>query len=370
MMRRFAKLACRLLYAARIWQFLLAVERTIGWRRHAVVLLYHHIRNDGETLPPLSQVEEGISESAFATQLREFCRWYKPCTPATLHAALAAGAPLMHDGLVVTFDDGYRDNRSLAGPTLRSQGIKGLVFISTGFIESQRRFWWVQLNDVVRSLTRDSLVAVRAASNGFSPLSTVLADANVEDRGRRRELRVKIAAALESLPDEERNAELEALGKAAGSPTESCLPLLTWSEMRAMRSEGFEFGAHTVNHLHMSRIPGHQLRTEISDCVETMFNKLGVRPGAFAYPYGDLNDQAVNEVREAGFEAAYAAYPGAALPGRTCRFRIPRIQLGTSDPVQITVVLVALKLSKYLPRLLRPALSRLFGEPFELGAVA
>jgi hypothetical protein len=194
----------------------------------------------------------------------------------------------------------------------------------------------------------------------------VLTNGSVEDHSRRRELRVRIAAALEPLPDDERNTEIEALDLAAGSSTQNCLPLLTWNEMRAMRNEGFEFGAHTVNHIHLSRVPVQQVRAELSNCVGTLVDELGERPRAFAYPYGDLDDKAVHEVRGAAFEAAYAAHPGVVVPGETCRFRIPRLQIALSAPDQVTALIVALKLSKYLPRIVQPALSRLFDAPIEL----
>ena len=366
MMRLIAKPVCRVLYALGVWQMLLLLERQFGWRNHAVLLLYHHIRADDETLPHLSQVEEGVGQTAFEAQLRAFSRWYQPCKPAELHSALAGSSALKQDKLVVTFDDGYRDNRTLAGPVLRGHGVTGLIFIATGYIESTRRFWWTRVNDVVRSFSDESLAVARASSNGSSRLTPILARASVKDHSRRRDLRIRVAETLESLTDDCQQAELDRLECIAGRIATQCLPLLNWSEIREMQREGFEFGAHTVTHPKLSRITANRLREEIVQSVETLREETDVRSTAFAYPYGDSSPQVEAEVRQAGFEAAYAACPGAVVPGRTCRYKIPRIQLYASDPAHLAVLIVGLKLSKYMPRLMRPVLSRFFGEPFEI----
>jgi len=366
MMRSIIKGVCRALYRLGFWHGLLAAERALGWRRHAVVLLYHHIRADDEVRLPLSQVEEGVSQSMLGIQLDAFCRWYRPCKPAELHAALAGKSPLREDALVVTFDDGYRDNRTLAAPLLMSHEVQGLIFVATGYIGSAERFWWVQLNDIVRSLNGKTLSRVSAACNGSTCMSTALRMADLSSGEQRRQLRMHLASALEVLPDEERRAELALLGDAVGGSTESCLPLLTWEEMRVMPSEGFEVGAHTVTHPHMSRLCDERLATETRGCAETLEREMGVRARAFAYPYGDFDGRVEKFVKNAGYEAAYTARPGTATPGKTSSYRIPRIQLHASEPAQLALLIVALKVSKYLPGFMRPLLSRLVDEDFEV----
>ncbi|MCC6491844.1 MAG: polysaccharide deacetylase family protein [Pirellulales bacterium] len=366
MIRSIVKHGCRALYRWGFWDALLAVERAVGWRQHAVVLLYHHIRADDETRLPLSQVEEGVSETAFSRQLGAFCRWYRPCEPAELHAALYGDTSLDDDRLLVTFDDGYRDNRTLAAPILRSHGISGLVFIATGFIESSQRFWWVELNESIRALNERSLADACELCNGSSHISAHLHEGQLGSHAGRRQLRIGVASVLGSLPEAKRQAELGALTEAAGPGDEETLPLLTWDEIRDMQGEGFQFGAHTVSHPLLSRLPDDRLESEVRDSAAAIAAQVGADPGAFAYPHGDVDDRVKQSVQAAGFEAAYAANPGVATPGKTDVLRIPRIQLYADDPARLTIMIVALKASKYFPSIMRPLLSRLVGEPFEV----
>jgi peptidoglycan/xylan/chitin deacetylase (PgdA/CDA1 family) len=364
-MRGIAKTICRALWAVGFWRLLLRAERTIGWRRHAVVLLYHHIRADDDVTTPLSLVEEGVSESVLNTQLAAFRRWYQASTSGELASALSGDQKLSDDSLVVTFDDGYRDNRTLACPILRAHQLQGLIFVATGFIESDQRFWWVELNDVVRSLTPATLAAACAGSHGISVITQTEGAMDLGNPLTRRQLRICVAQRLTTLPTEQLRTQMAALVKASSRPTETSLPLLSWREMREMSAEDFEFGAHTVNHPYLTRLNRHELFREIEESAACLTRRLGRRPVTFAYPHGDVDDVVEQTVRAAHFTLAYAAHPGVTTPGRTNPFRIPRIQLAFSDPAVLEVVITAIKLSKYLPRLMRPVLSTFFGVPFE-----
>ena len=44
--------------------------------------------------------------------------------------------------ICVTFDDGYRDNYTLAYPLLKRLGIPFTVYVSTGFIDNKQEMWW------------------------------------------------------------------------------------------------------------------------------------------------------------------------------------------------------------------------------------
>src|SRR5690349_7877279 len=49
----------------------------------------------------------------------------------------------------ITFDDGYADNLHVAQRLLGRFGIPGTFFITTGYIDSDREFWWDELERLV-----------------------------------------------------------------------------------------------------------------------------------------------------------------------------------------------------------------------------
>ena len=64
-------------------------------------------------------------------------------------AALADGEPLSRS-VVITFDDGYRDNLLVAKPILEEHGLPATVFVTTGYVGSNRDFWWDELESLLR----------------------------------------------------------------------------------------------------------------------------------------------------------------------------------------------------------------------------
>jgi polysaccharide deacetylase len=60
--------------------------------------------------------------------------------------------------VLITFDDGYRDNYDVAFPILKAEHVSALFFVTTGFIDSGRLSWWDEIAWMVRSSGRDRLV--------------------------------------------------------------------------------------------------------------------------------------------------------------------------------------------------------------------
>ena len=52
-----------------------------------------------------------------------------------------------HREIVITFDDGYKDNHTYAFPTLRRYGFKATIFLTTDYIDTLKRFWWHEKGD-------------------------------------------------------------------------------------------------------------------------------------------------------------------------------------------------------------------------------
>lgn len=70
--------------------------------------------------------------------------------------------------ICLTFDDGYRDNYTLAYPLLKRLGIPFTVYVTTGFIDNRSPMWWYpyqQLgmsSDELRLLDTDPLCTIGA----------------------------------------------------------------------------------------------------------------------------------------------------------------------------------------------------------------
>ena len=57
--------------------------------------------------------------------------------------------------VLITFDDGYRDNHAAALPILRAHGATATFFLATGFLDRSRLAWWDEVAWMVRTSARE-----------------------------------------------------------------------------------------------------------------------------------------------------------------------------------------------------------------------
>ena len=98
------------------------------------------------------------------------------------------------------------------------------------------------------------------------------------------------------------------LGQLGGSNQwdDGAAKLLTQTQLLELDAAGITIGAHTCQHVHLTRVGVDQARKEIKDSKSLLEKVLGHPVTLFAYPYGETDDQVDGFVHEAGFEAAFA----------------------------------------------------------------
>ncbi len=106
---------------------------------------------------------------------------------------------------------------------------------------------------------------------------------------------------------------------------------LTWDDARAMASSGLvDFGAHTVSHEILSRLPREDMRREVTESCAAVRDRLNLDKITFAYPNGgreDFDDHCKVAVRAAGATCALSTIEGLCQPGDDL-FELRRIGIG------------------------------------------
>jgi peptidoglycan/xylan/chitin deacetylase (PgdA/CDA1 family) len=105
---------------------------------HVPVLMYHYL-----SAPPagadIYRRDLSVTPELFAAHLDAMQQaGYTPISLYALLDYLTLGSPLPAKPVVLTFDDGYRDNYTNAFPMLRERGLTATFFIVTDFIHDER----------------------------------------------------------------------------------------------------------------------------------------------------------------------------------------------------------------------------------------
>lgn len=105
-------------------------------RSRVAILMYHGFcpAKDSWSLEPVSPRE-------FEKEMEYFSRNYELLSLDQLAEYMRQGKTLPGKAMVMTFDDGYKDNYPYAYPVLKKYHILATVFLTAGHIGSDRLFW-------------------------------------------------------------------------------------------------------------------------------------------------------------------------------------------------------------------------------------
>ncbi len=96
----------------------------------------------------------------------------------------------------------------------------------------------------------------------------------------------------------------------AVDPTEPRADIMSEAQKRAFVAAGWEIGAHTLAHPHLTALPPAVAENEIAQSKAALESRLGIEVLSFAYPYGDLNADTKALVQQAGFRFAVSTDTG------------------------------------------------------------
>jgi peptidoglycan/xylan/chitin deacetylase (PgdA/CDA1 family) len=287
--------------------------RRLGAWRGVLVLNHHRIGDPSGS--PFARDMWSASAEAFDEQVRFLAREADVIVPAELEDVLSrrSGRAVM-----LTFDDGYRDNHAVAYPILRSHGVPACFFIATGFVDSPRAPWWDEIAWMVRRSER------RAVDPGEWLEGPVALD-------EREHASWLLAERYKRLPGDRGEAFLDFLAQATGSgrcPAEEAAgEWMTWDMVRDLRAGGMALGGHTVSHPVLARLGADDQDAEVAGCAERLRAEVGEPMGAFSYPVGapwSFDAHTRRALERSEVPLAFSFYGGYQRPGRLDRHDVPR----------------------------------------------
>jgi peptidoglycan/xylan/chitin deacetylase (PgdA/CDA1 family) len=200
------------------------------------VLIYHDV--------PKASMENFSLQLSFLNKLYDFL------TPSDLFRVLSGDYCPDGISLVVTFDDGFISNRTIAEKVLKPLGIKALFFISPGFIECRG------------ATAQEKFVKARFFQRHLSP--------------------------------EELN------GKTP----------MDWKALSWLVSNGHAIGSHTISHIELANITDRvEMEEEIIRSGIYLSERLGVPVESFSPAFGQLNREAM-EIIKRGYRFCFSSVRG------------------------------------------------------------
>ena len=250
------------------------------------------------------------------------------CNPISLNYFISCATRelrLPPKSIIVTLDDGYKDNYTNAYPILQQYKMPATIFLTTDPIDDRDTFWWEKVGEAINKTSEKVLEInidrlrkfdlshtvkkIEAVRMIFSLLNQVS------------EIRKK--QALHHLFEELKIDENELRMNAT----------LSWGEIGEMSRGGIEFGAHTITHPILTKTSPEQAEKEIIKSKLRIEEEIGKAVSSFSYPQGDPStyDESLKKfLKNSGFSCACTTIQGANSIGSDL-YELKRIYIDPKD---------------------------------------
>jgi peptidoglycan/xylan/chitin deacetylase (PgdA/CDA1 family) len=276
----------------------LSVRRAVpSW---ITVLTYHRVsRRDDPTV--LDDTVVDVDPDQFVRHLQFVKRWFNPIGIDQLSAFARGRGRLPRNPLMVTFDDGYRDNHDVALPLLVKHGVRAVFFLATDYVERRRLYWWDRVSLIVGRCKRPRLVFAYPEPMSFS----------LENPEARRASVRRLKRVIEARPGLDLGRFLEELEHAADVTLPAAeerrladATVMTWAHARALRRAGMDVQSHTHTHRALQTLEGSDLERELRVSKTALEDALDEPVLGLSYPVGRPVKDAPR-IRRAVLDAGY-----------------------------------------------------------------
>lgn len=237
-------------------------------------------------------------------------------------AAQNGGPPLPPRAFAITFDDGFRNNLTIAAPLLADLNIPATFYVTTGFVAENGMSWIDRIEIVMETTAAATLRLPWGERSYHDPLS---ARAVLDD----------IRANAKRNPDLNLDAFANDVQAQLGRPgvRSSDDPLdqkLNWADVRRLAEHDlFTVGGHTHTHAILSFLDDAALAAELDLCETLLRDMADVSCRHYSYPEGlahCYSDRVIEALRARGTVCCPTAEDGVNPTGGPIDlFRLKRV---------------------------------------------
>jgi len=260
-------------------------------KKGIIILTYHQINNILGSFTT-------VSSKNFEKQIKYLFNKKRVISLEKIIINIQKGTKFPKGCVVITFDDGYKNNYTNAYPILKKYHMPFTIFLVTDYIGSEKLVWYDELmykiknsecklivlktNDLQRYNMRNEKEKIKAIGELFR----VLINCNNE---KRREILSELDNKLKVKVPEKYAANI----------------MLSWTDAKEMAiDDNVSFGAHTCSHCKLTSVSLEDAMEEIVDSKLKIEKEIGKEIKFFSYPFGGYNERIKQILKENGFDCA------------------------------------------------------------------
>jgi peptidoglycan/xylan/chitin deacetylase (PgdA/CDA1 family) len=241
------------------------------WQPCGRILMYHGI------------VEEG--SQALAAQLRYLARHFKVVSLEAMVNRLTTTAASATNEVVLTFDDGLRNNLTVVYPILRRLQMPATFFVCPKIVDTGTWLWNHEMRCRLQTLTAPGFSALKMAflTKADSVEATI-------DWMKTLSLPQRLQAEKtirEATPDFRPTAAQQ-----------FAFDVMNWDDLLSLDSHLITVGSHTMSHPILTTLTAQEIELEVRESRRCLEQRLQRTVDFFCYPNGSYDTRAYQEVKK------------------------------------------------------------------------
>lgn len=272
------------------------------------ISMYHYTRDLKHSRYPEIK---GLDVNLFREQIAFIKSNFNIVTMEQVLEAISTKEKLPEKALLLTFDDGYADNYTVAMPVLEEYGVQGSFFIpgktfTTHQLLDVNKIHYVLASANIYNLVEDLKKETdyyRGQEFQYASTEELFAKYAVASRFDIKET-VFVKQMLQTvLPEKLRNIISSKLfAKYVGITEEQLAYELYMSEeqIRTMKRHGMFIGIHGYDHYWLGNLPVEQMENDISLALDALDEFVDRKQWVMNYPYGNYNKDVLAYISKQG----------------------------------------------------------------------
>ncbi len=302
--------------------------------------MYHYTRDLKHSRYPEIK---GLDASLFRTQMEFFKNNYNVVTMEQVIAAVKKQNKLPEKAVLLTFDDGYVDNYTVALPILEAFGFQGSFFIpgktfSTHQLLDVNKIHYILASADIKSLVIDvkkKMDYYRGNEFDYPSTDDLWNLYAIDERFDGKDI-VFVKKMLQViLPERLRNIISSELFEKYVGVTEEQLAYelyMTPEQIHLLKKHGMFIGIHGYDHYWLSNLSLKNMQEDISKALDTMGEYINKEEWVMNYPYGDYNEDVLKYVKDHGACIGLTTEMRVAEIGKDSALQLPRLDCNDFPP--------------------------------------
>ncbi len=244
-----------------------------------VVLFYHRFADKKD-----NSILHKLDRESFRKQMCYIKKWYDVISLDNLVEKVRKNEKFQKTAVIITIDDGFKDNYDFAYSILKELDIPATIFVTAGLIGTSKAPWVDELGMALEKTNRKRFSFSELFGNNIIDISDTASRTTALHK-----IYMKLLYLDHNLKLEYFDRLIQYLGNNDGTEYRD-RTMLNWPEIVEMSENGITFGAHTMTHPTLSKMKTKQAKSEIYLSRKKIEKFIKKKVNHFAIPNGQSRD--------------------------------------------------------------------------------